>query len=324
MNYTFRMHDPRVGRFFATDPLESKFPFYSPYQFSSNSPIMSIELEGLESSSTGTNVNENGDVLKDYEYNFSTSPPGELKEVEIVAKYKGNRINSETGQNQDNATWTPEVTNQYYPSYTKDEYIQAFGIEKYYQYTSQDAVAFHNWTLDKTKESNDAELLFKLSLFTGKFTEIAEVLGPVTVLHSLKGFSSSTFTRKFNYKLRFTNNNPYSKYGFKEISSIDELKDAKGLYIFDDALKYSPYVGKSNNSVLSRLNSHIKTGKFSKGSKVYFKPLIGNPTQFEVQETIMINNLGGLESTANKILPVSVKRNKQLQLGITNYSQFGN
>ena len=50
LNYTFRMHDPRVGRFFATDPLEFKFPFYSPYQFSSNTPIVAIELEGLESS----------------------------------------------------------------------------------------------------------------------------------------------------------------------------------------------------------------------------------------------------------------------------------
>ena len=25
-NYTYRMHDPRVGRFFAVDPLASKFP----------------------------------------------------------------------------------------------------------------------------------------------------------------------------------------------------------------------------------------------------------------------------------------------------------
>jgi RHS repeat-associated protein len=51
VNYEFRMHDPRVGRFFATDPLEKKYPFYSPYQFSSNSPIFTVELEGLESSS---------------------------------------------------------------------------------------------------------------------------------------------------------------------------------------------------------------------------------------------------------------------------------
>src|SRR5690554_2394867 len=50
VNYKYRMHDPRVGRFFAIDPLASKYPYYSPYQFSSNSVIVAIELEGLESS----------------------------------------------------------------------------------------------------------------------------------------------------------------------------------------------------------------------------------------------------------------------------------
>ncbi|MEB3801657.1 hypothetical protein INQ45_11510 [Flavobacterium columnare] len=50
LNYTFRMHDPRVGRFFARDPLEGKYPYLTPYQFSSNQPIHASELEGKESS----------------------------------------------------------------------------------------------------------------------------------------------------------------------------------------------------------------------------------------------------------------------------------
>lgn len=50
LNYKFRMYDSRVCRFFAVDPLTWKFPFYSPYHFSSNSPVVAIELEGLESS----------------------------------------------------------------------------------------------------------------------------------------------------------------------------------------------------------------------------------------------------------------------------------
>jgi RHS repeat-associated protein len=49
LNYTFRMHDPRVGRFFAIDPLTKKYPYLTPYQFSSNQPIHTFELEGLES-----------------------------------------------------------------------------------------------------------------------------------------------------------------------------------------------------------------------------------------------------------------------------------
>ena len=48
LNYTFRMHDPRVGRFFAVDPLMHSFPWNSPYVFSENQVIGAIELEGLE------------------------------------------------------------------------------------------------------------------------------------------------------------------------------------------------------------------------------------------------------------------------------------
>nr|WP_202704445.1 RHS repeat-associated core domain-containing protein [Flavobacterium sp. UGB4466] len=62
LNYTFRMHDPRVGRFFTIDPLTHKYPFYSPYHFSSNSPIMSVELEGLE---TSTLVKEKEKAIKE-------------------------------------------------------------------------------------------------------------------------------------------------------------------------------------------------------------------------------------------------------------------
>lgn len=48
LNYKFRMHDPRVGRFFAVDPLSKQYPWNSTYAFSENNVIASIELEGLE------------------------------------------------------------------------------------------------------------------------------------------------------------------------------------------------------------------------------------------------------------------------------------
>jgi RHS repeat-associated protein len=48
VNYKYRMHDPRLGRFFAVDPLAPEYPHYTPYQFSGNRLIDHIELEGLE------------------------------------------------------------------------------------------------------------------------------------------------------------------------------------------------------------------------------------------------------------------------------------
>ena len=48
INYKFRIHDPRLGRFLSIDPLTAKYPFYSPYAFSGNRVIDMVELEGLE------------------------------------------------------------------------------------------------------------------------------------------------------------------------------------------------------------------------------------------------------------------------------------
>ena len=48
VNYKYRMHDPRIGRFFAVDPLAAKYPHNSPFAFGENRVIDGIELEGLE------------------------------------------------------------------------------------------------------------------------------------------------------------------------------------------------------------------------------------------------------------------------------------
>ena len=48
INYKYRMHDPRIGRFLNVDPLTKKYPHWSPYSFSGNQVIHTSELEGLE------------------------------------------------------------------------------------------------------------------------------------------------------------------------------------------------------------------------------------------------------------------------------------
>jgi RHS repeat-associated protein len=53
VNFSFRMHDPRLGRFFVVDPLASKYPYNSQYAFSENRVLDGIELEGLEWESVG-------------------------------------------------------------------------------------------------------------------------------------------------------------------------------------------------------------------------------------------------------------------------------
>jgi RHS repeat-associated protein len=48
VNYKYRMHDPRIGRFFAVDPLAPEYPHYTPYSFSGNKVIHKVEYEGKE------------------------------------------------------------------------------------------------------------------------------------------------------------------------------------------------------------------------------------------------------------------------------------
>jgi RHS repeat-associated protein len=58
INYKFRMHDPRVGRFFAVDPLTASYPYYTPYIFAGNKVIQFIELEGLEEAENKLSIGE--------------------------------------------------------------------------------------------------------------------------------------------------------------------------------------------------------------------------------------------------------------------------
>lgn len=47
-DYGFRIYDPRGGRFFSIDPLQTKYPWFTPYQFSGNSPIANVDVDGRE------------------------------------------------------------------------------------------------------------------------------------------------------------------------------------------------------------------------------------------------------------------------------------
>ncbi|HXB12207.1 MAG TPA: RHS repeat-associated core domain-containing protein, partial [Bacteroidia bacterium] len=63
-DYGKRFYDPRIGRPVSIDPLASKFPFLSPYQFFSDNPIMNIDLDGKEGQSgvTGTPAQVNNEA----------------------------------------------------------------------------------------------------------------------------------------------------------------------------------------------------------------------------------------------------------------------
>jgi predicted chitinase len=54
VSFEYRVEDPRLVRFFSVDPVASKYPYYSPYQFSGNRLIDMVEMEGLEPKESGS------------------------------------------------------------------------------------------------------------------------------------------------------------------------------------------------------------------------------------------------------------------------------
>lgn len=47
-DYGFRIYDARICKFLSVDPFASDYPWYSPYQFAGNQPIIAIDIDGLE------------------------------------------------------------------------------------------------------------------------------------------------------------------------------------------------------------------------------------------------------------------------------------
>ncbi|MCF8218610.1 MAG: hypothetical protein K9J21_06480 [Bacteroidales bacterium] len=47
-DYGFRIYSPRIAKFLSVDPLTASYPWLTPYQFGSNTPIAAIDIDGLE------------------------------------------------------------------------------------------------------------------------------------------------------------------------------------------------------------------------------------------------------------------------------------
>ena len=78
MNYKYRMHDPRIGRFFAVDPLAPKYPHNSVYAFSENVVIDHVELEGLEKAKPDQTYELGGNVTASGVNYQNTTQEGEI------------------------------------------------------------------------------------------------------------------------------------------------------------------------------------------------------------------------------------------------------
>lgn len=89
-DYGMRIYDTRLGKFLSGDPLTSKFPFYSPYQYAGNSPIKFIDLDGAEPTSNPGDaqkvINQQRKSLQQSTHFKSISPQALLDNLEANIK----------------------------------------------------------------------------------------------------------------------------------------------------------------------------------------------------------------------------------------------
>jgi RHS repeat-associated protein len=79
-DYGMRIYDTRLGKFLSVDPLTKSFPELTPYQFGSNSPIESIDLDGLEALSA-----IKSGLTRQFEAQVKlTLTPPKAREIEIL------------------------------------------------------------------------------------------------------------------------------------------------------------------------------------------------------------------------------------------------
>jgi len=64
-DYGARIYNARLGKFLSVDPLQSKFAYFTPYQYAGNRPIEAIDLDGLEPvSSNDMLIRKNAGITK--------------------------------------------------------------------------------------------------------------------------------------------------------------------------------------------------------------------------------------------------------------------
>ena len=74
-DYGFRVYDPRIGKFLSVDPLTANYPELTPYQFSSNTPVQAIDLDGLEAFVV-SKITRNGETKISLKFDKELRNPG--------------------------------------------------------------------------------------------------------------------------------------------------------------------------------------------------------------------------------------------------------
>jgi RHS repeat-associated protein len=111
-DYGFRIYEPRLGKFLSVDPLFKSYPWYTPYQFAGNKPIVAIDLDGKEEYVVilDYSTNKEKPVMSIY-FDKDAIPLGN-KQVYVQKQYSGGAATRNVGELQFQSVESKPTTNK--------------------------------------------------------------------------------------------------------------------------------------------------------------------------------------------------------------------
>jgi RHS repeat-associated protein len=299
-DYGFRVYDPRCGCFLSVDPLTKEYPFYTPYQFAGNKPIMAVDLDGLEEKivindyKDGKLIATQTSYYKDVKDKIP-SLPVELKVIPNMGtvtmerqRFSGLGI---LGQNDYN-----------YFLYRPDQ--NSYEMTSAKVYTNK----FLQWTAEKSKWINDnintAGYGNELS-YTTKLDGMQQPInGELKLTNSSEAYQNQTGTIKGNNNLSVTGsaNANSSVDPHKSKPSLSGVPENYSYFFFSNKTDDAKSGEQSNEQTTSYkiLGLKIEWTKSQSGTiklkiGVTTKPGVEVKTSLNKQKTILQSNTGSIK-----------------------------
>jgi len=245
VNYKYRMHDPRVGRFFAVDPLAYKFPHNSPYAFSENRLMDAVEFEGLESVLLSTGqfapICTNSDK-------FYTSS-GEVKSARIFNTSRADNsadraVSSSVGflnkAMDPNSSFSPPVVPNLHVSSRVVNEIK-----------SDPSVAYKGGKLYLKVETKTTILVLNYD-YDGNISSISKTKSNRTTYQELQGITSEQFIFKTKGEFKVDELNSVESFDFK----ADFGGQSDAMYVINSSLNSKDVMKKIDDDL--RINSKFR------------------------------------------------------------------
>ncbi len=183
-DYGFRIYNPAIGKFLSVDPLTKGYPWYTPYQFSGDKPISSIDLDGLEEVSVISKGSREADLKISLVIIIDNQVNSSITQVKSEALHSIFSKGDETFY-LDNLPLSDGKNSVFSSEISKRQFEQGGGFKANIVYNVQVVTLKHKAFMD----------FLSINRFNPKYSFLTEEEITASTLHSENGvFTASTST----------------------------------------------------------------------------------------------------------------------------------